>query len=81
MTRNRSLSSEKRHKIAQIKEAPGKSDGPMHGYMSNLDLLDRSAKQDATRDVSGQQIRILEPSDTRKLTASDCREFPFPMIA
>ena len=60
MTLNRSLSAEKRHKIALIREALGKSDGHLHSYMVRLDQLDRSAKQDVTRDVSSQQVRILD---------------------
>jgi hypothetical protein len=60
MTLNRSLSAEKRHQIALIREALGKSDGHLHRYMLGLDQLDRSAKQDPTRDVSSQQVRILD---------------------
>jgi len=60
MTAIRPLSPETRHKIAQIKEALAKSDAPMHGYMTSLDQLDRSAKNDPTRDVSGPRVRVLD---------------------
>ena len=60
MTLSRSLSAEKRHKVALIKEALGKSDHRLHTYMVRLDQLDRSAKHDATQDLSGQRIRILD---------------------
>jgi len=60
MSPSRSLSPEKRQKIAQIKEALGKSDRHLHVYMVRLDQLDRSAKQDATRDLSAQRIQILD---------------------
>jgi hypothetical protein len=60
MSPGRSVSLEKRHRIAQIKEALGKSDRHLHVYMVRLDQLNRSAKQDATRDLSAQRIQILD---------------------
>ena len=60
MIRGRPLSPERRHKVAQIREALGKSDRVLHEYMSQLDRLEQSERSNSTRDVSAQRIRTLE---------------------
>ena len=60
MSDPRSLTHEQRRKIGLIKHALDQSDATLHRYMVKLNQAEQSAKQHLTRDLSGQQSRILD---------------------
>jgi hypothetical protein len=60
MSDQRSLTREQRRKIDLIKHALDESDVALHRHMVKLEQAEQSAKHHLTRDLSGQQSRILD---------------------
>lgn len=53
------LSPERQRKVAEIKDALGRSDRAVYGHFVSLDTFERSAKQTGSGRVSGEWLKTL----------------------